>query len=59
VFQRLTAQAESLGDAVLTEERAVANARSERMVVPVTFMGLVIMVMMAYPAVIELLHVRR
>ena len=58
VFQRLTAQAESLGDAVLTEERAVANARSERMVVPVTAMGIVIMSMMAYPAVMELLNAR-
>ena len=58
VFQRLTAQADSLGDAVLTEERAVANARSERMVVPVTCMGLVIMIMMGYPAVIELIHAR-
>lgn len=58
VFQRLTAQAESLGDAVLTEERAAANARSERMVIPVTFMGLVIMVMMAYPSITALLHAR-
>lgn len=58
VFQRLTAQADSLGDAVLTEERAAANARSERMVVPVTCMGIVIMVMMAYPSVIELINVR-
>ncbi|MBW8806500.1 MAG: hypothetical protein JF587_21995, partial [Catenulisporales bacterium] len=58
VCQRLTAQAESLGDAVLTEERAVANARSERMVVPVTAMGIVIMSMMAYPAVTELINAR-
>ncbi|NUR27979.1 MAG: hypothetical protein HOV83_19410 [Catenulispora sp.] len=58
VFQRLTAQADSLGDAVLTEERAVANARSERMVVPVTCMGLVIMIMMGYPAIVEILHAR-
>lgn len=58
VFQRLTAQAESLGDAVLTEERAVANARSERMVIPVTLMGIVIMSMMAYPAFVEILHAR-
>ncbi|GAA1975240.1 hypothetical protein [Catenulispora subtropica] len=58
VFQRLTAQADSLGDAVLTEERAVANARSERMVVPVTCMGLVIMIMMGYPAVVEILNAR-
>ncbi|GAA2019452.1 hypothetical protein GCM10009839_14910 [Catenulispora yoronensis] len=58
VFQRLVAQADSLGDAVLTEEKAVANARSERMVIPVTLMGIVIMIMMAYPAVVELARVR-
>ena len=54
VFQRLIAQAESLGDAVLAEERAIAVARSERMVVPVTLMGMVVMLMMAYPAFAQL-----
>lgn len=54
VFNRLVAQAESLGDAVLVEERVIANARSERMIVPVTLMGMVVMIMMAYPAFAQL-----
>ncbi len=49
VFTRLLAQAESLGDAVLAEERAIAAERSERMIIPVSAMGMVIIIMMAYP----------
>jgi hypothetical protein len=49
VFARLLAQAESLGDAVLAEERAVANERSERMIIPVSAMAIVIIMIMAYP----------
>lgn len=56
VFTRLIAQAESLGDAVLAEERAIANARSERMIIPVSAMGLVIMVMMIYPTFSQMVN---
>jgi hypothetical protein len=58
VFQRLIAQADSLGDAVLAEERVIANARSERMIVPVAVMGILVLTVLTYPAVAQISGVR-
>lgn len=54
VFTRLVAQADSLGDAVLSEERALANARSERLVFPVSALAVVILAIMMYPLLARL-----
>jgi hypothetical protein len=54
VFARLVAQADSLGDAVLSEERALANARSERLVFPVSALTIVILAIMMYPLLARL-----
>jgi hypothetical protein len=54
VFTRLVAQADSLGDAVLSEERALANARSERLVFPVSALAIVILAIMMYPLLARL-----
>lgn len=54
VFSRLIAQADSLGDAVLSEERAIANARSERLVIPVSALAIVILAIMMYPLMARL-----
>jgi tight adherence protein C len=54
VFARLVAQADSLGDAVLSEERSLANARSERLVFPVSALTVVILAIMMYPLLARL-----
>jgi len=54
VFTRLVAQADSLGDTVLSEERSLANARSERLVFPVSGLTVIILAIMMYPLLARL-----
>lgn len=50
VYTSLRARATSLRTALTSEDAATANAASERMVIPVAFLGLVFMALLAYPA---------
>jgi hypothetical protein len=54
VFKRLIAQADSLGDAILAEERAVANVRSERLIIPVSALTIVILAILMYPLLVRI-----
>jgi hypothetical protein len=54
VFTRLIAQANSLGDAILAEERAAANVKSERLIIPVSALTVVILAILMYPLLARL-----
>jgi hypothetical protein len=53
-YDRLIAQADALRDDIRTREHALANARSERLVIPVTVLAVVIVVIMTYPMLLRL-----
>lgn len=55
VYATLRTRAASLRTAMLNQDVARANAASEQMVMPVAMLGLVFMVLLAYPALIRIL----
>jgi Flp pilus assembly protein TadB len=55
IYTTLTAKAAALRAAGLAEQRARANAESERLVLPVALLGLGFLLLIFYPAVIRLL----
>jgi Type II secretion system (T2SS), protein F len=54
VYTSLRARATSLRTALTSQDAAAANAASERMVIPVAFLGLVFTALLAYPAIFRI-----
>lgn len=54
VYASLRARATSLRTQILTTQTAQANAASERMVIPVSLLGIVFMVLVGYPAFVRI-----
>ena len=55
VYENLRARSRGMRTALLTREEARANADSERMVIPVAFLGLIFLALLAYPAMVRVL----
>lgn len=55
VYENLRARSRGMRTAALSREEAQANADSERMVIPVAFLGLIFLALLAYPALVRVL----
>ncbi len=53
-YDRLVAQADGLRDDIRTREHAVANSRSDLLVIPTTILAIVIVAIMVYPMLLRL-----
>jgi len=55
VYENLRARSRGMRTALLSREETRANADSERMVIPVAFLGLIFLALLAYPAMVRVL----